>query len=284
MHLNRLGLLRAAAVAAIASLLVSSTARAEEAAPEPGSAYSFSSGVDFMSHFISYGADVWGGGTDSYPFANESTIFAWAQLNAAVSDEFTIYFNTWGDFNDNSDGDLGGNIQEIDLTLGATYTLDKFTFGAAFGCWNYASDEELIVDLSVAYNDAELWGDKGFALNPSFLAHLRVNGNGGQEEAEAFVLGIAPTYTFEPSADYPITLGFPVNVAFFTDEFQGGDSGYGYFSAGVTATVPLAFIPEKFGNWTASVGGKYYNTPDDAVPNNPDEDFFVTNVSVGMSF
>lgn len=285
---TRFGLTRRAAALAVAACLASSSVvLAQDAAPaeKPGSAMSFSAGIDFMSHFISYGADVWGGGGDFLPFNSHGTMFGWGQVNAAVSDQFTLYFNAWADINDNSDSDLGGNIQEVDLTLGGTYVMDKFTFGLAAATWNYASDEEIIIDGSVAYNDAELWGDKGFALNPSALVHWRVNGNGAQDEGVALVLGIAPGTKYTPNADYPIAISFPVQVGLFlTDDFQGGDSGLGYVTAGVSGTVPLAFIPAKYGSWTGTVSAKYYYTPEDQIPNNECEHFVVTGLSIGMAF
>src|SRR5690606_15299614 len=99
-------------------------------------------------------------------------------------------------------------------------------------------------------------------------AHFRIDGNGGQEEAEAFVFSIAPSFQLT-EGDYALTLTIPASVAFFTDEFQGGDDGFGYASIGATLGVPLAFIPAEYGEWSAAFNLTYYFTDDDAIPGNP---------------
>lgn len=245
-------------------------------------AYSLSLGVDFTSHFISYGADVWGGGGHACTFSSQATHFAYGTLTAAFSDQLSGFVNVWSDINDNAESNIGGSVQEIDLNIGGTYTMDKFAFTLAHGCWMYASDTEGIIDGTVAYNDADMFA-KGFALNPSATLHWRYLGNGSQDTGVAFVPGIKPTFTVNSDTKYPVTISFPISVAIFSDNFQGGDAGYGYFSAGIGASVPLSFIPEKFGAWSVSGNVTYYNTPNDAIPGNKEENFVVSTLSVGVS-
>jgi hypothetical protein len=254
-------------------------APAAEPAPAVGDKIGITIGYDYASHFVSYGADVWGGGNDF--FSDESTNFVWADVAVDLS-PFTLNFGVWSDNNNNVDSPLGGPIQEIDVYAGISYSIDRFTLGAKYQEWFYGGDEERIVDLSVAFDDSDLLFD-GFALNPSFLAHFRIDGNGAQEEAEAFVVGIAPSFQLT-EGDYALTLTIPVNVAFFTDDFQGGDSGYGYSSVGATLGVPLAFIPVEYGEWNAALNVTYYMTDEDAIPNNPEDDFLTGTVSISTSF
>ncbi len=270
---------------AAATTVAANVSHADEAAAVK-SAYSASFGLDFTSHFISYGADVWGGGDVISPFSPRSTAFGYGTLNVAFADNVTGFINIWGDLNDNVDSGIGGPIQEIDFNTGVTVTFDKVALTLTHGFWNYAGDEEKILDFTVGYNDADLYKDfaDGLALNPSFTVHWRYDGNGPQEDGAAFVPGIKPSFTFLKDSRYPVTLAVPTSIAFFTDEFQGGDSGYGYFTVGLTASVPLAFIPAKYGTWTASAGLAYWNTPEDAIPNNPEENFITTTLSVGVSF
>jgi hypothetical protein len=275
------GLLRRAPIVAAAALAVAGLANPARAAVK-GDAYSVSLGYDFSSHFISYGVDVWGGGGRACPWSTDSTMFAYGTVTAQFTDQISGFVNVWSDINNNADSDIGGSIQEVDLNIGGTYTWDKFPFTLANGCWWYAGDTEHILDFSVAYNDMDLLM-KGFALNPSFLAHWRYEGNGDQNEGWAFVPGIRPTYTLMSDSKYPITLAFPINCAFFTNDLQGGDSGFGYFSAGIAATVPLAFVPEKFGSWSVTGSATYYCTESDALPSNPEDQFVVTALSIGVS-
>lgn len=246
----------------------------------PGDRVSGNVGVSYNSHFISYGADIWGGGDDF--FGSESTTFVFADISLDLA-PFTATFGVWSDINDNVVSEIGGEIQEVDVFAGLAYTFDRFTVGATYQEWYYASDEERIVDLSIAFDDTGLLFED-FALNPSFLAHLRVDGNGGQEESEAYVLGIAPAFTILESTDFPVTLAIPASVAFFSEGFQGGDDGFGYASVGATLSTELAFIPKEFGTWTGSVNVTYFHTDEDAIPNNPDDDFLTGSVGLTLSF
>lgn len=278
---------RSAAVAAAAALFVAATgssARAQEAPKEkPGSAYSFSAGTTVTSHFISYGADVWGGGNELSPLSPRSTAFAYGTLTAKFTDHLSGFVNLWSDLNNNVDSAIGGPIQEIDFNTGLTFSANDFSVSVTHGYWIYADDEEKILDLSVSYADNGKWVS-GLSLNPNVIVHWRYDGNNGQDDGLAIVPGVSPTIVLSEKSDYPLTLSFPVSVAFFNDNFQGGDSGLGFVSAGAQVAVPLAFIPPRFGVWTASASVTFYHTPDDTVPNNPRENFFVTAFSLGTSF
>ena len=276
-----LGVSSKIALAAAAVLAVgTSSARAVE------DKYTFSAGLDFTSHYVSFGADVWGGGDSISPFSANSTAFGYGTLSASLTDELSGFVNIWSDLNDNVDSEIGGPIQEVDFNVGLTYTWDKWSFTLAHNYWLYAGDNENGLELLVGYNDAEMWGDSGIALNPSLLIHYRYEGIGSQEECAVINLGVEPTiYTFSEDSDYPISLALPVNVGFFTDDYQGGEGGgFGYANAGVVATVPLAFIPAEYGAWSASASVTYWYTPDEEVPGNAEESFVVTAVSVGFSY
>ena len=237
-------------------------------------------GVDFASHFVCYGLDVWGGGDDFY--GSESTMFVWADFTVDL-EPFALNFGVWSDLNDNADSPIGGEIQEIDVYAELAYTFDKLTVGVAYQEWNYSDDVERLVDLNLSYDDTGLIFED-FGFQPWFNAHFRVDGNGEQEEAEALVFGIEPSFTLTDSEDYPLTLSIPISAAYFTDEFQGGDSGFGFFSAGGTLSMPLSFIPAGYGEWNAAVNATYYHTPDDTIPDNPEENFVATTISLSMTF
>ena len=276
----------AMAVALASTALTAGTAQAEEAAP--GSAYTLSFGTDYTSHFISYGADVWGGGDQFSPFSAKSTAFTYGTLSAALGKmgddvSFTGFVNVWADINNNVESGIGGSVQEIDVNVGVTAAFGNFSVTLANGLWCYAGDEEKIADLTVAYSD----GDsiiKGFALNPSVTLHYRYDGNGGQETGLVIVPGIKPSIKIGDGT-YAPTLAFPIAAGIFTDDgFQGGDSGFGFFNAGVAVSVPLAFVPAQFGTWTLSASATYWYTAEDQIPNNPEENFVVTAVSLGLAF
>jgi hypothetical protein len=280
----------ATAAVALATAALPSTSFAQEAV-EDESVYSFSAGVDFTSHFISYGNDVWDGEDDANPFGNDSTAFGYATMNVAMADNVTLWFNIWSDINNNAEDSIGGKIQEIDLTAGLTFTMDAFAFTVSHGCWLYAGDEEKIIDFVIAYTDS--WFD-GFTINPSITAHWRYDEHAGQaQDGWAIVPAIKPSFTLNGESEYPITIGFPMAIGFMTDEFQDpsggvvdeGDSGIGYYSVGGAVSVPLSFIPPKYGSWSVSGSLIYYMTDEDVIveESNPDDSFLVTAVSLGAS-
>ncbi len=267
--------------AAVAATLLTTGVSSSFAAEK--SAYTFSAGLDFTSHFISFGADVWGGGDEFSPISSKSTAFGYGTLSAQISDELSGFVNIWSDLNDNVDSNIGGPIQEVDVNVGLAYTMDKFTFGIAHNYWLYGGDNENAVELSVAYNDKGLIAPD-FALNPALLVHWRYDGIGTQDESAVVQLSVKPSWTLNSDSQYPVTVSVPAAVAFFTDDYQGGDSGFGYANIGVSAGIPLAFMPEKFGAWTASASATFWYTPDDPIPNNPEETFVVTALSIGFSY
>jgi hypothetical protein len=277
---------RRASIGAVALLLAvftsSSVVRAQSKSP-----YSFSAGVDFTSHFISYGADVWGGGDEVSPFGGDATMFVYGTMTLAFTDQLSGFVNVWSDVNNNAESSIGGDVQEIDLNVGGTFAIEKFGITLAHGCWMYAGDVEHVIDLTVAYGDADMI-TKGFALNPSVNVHWRYEGNGGvdQEEGVALVFGLKPSYTFMGDSKFPLTFSVPMSAAFFlTDDFQGpgADTGFAYASAGVGVSVPLSFIPPKFGAWNVSGSIIYYCTESDMLPNNPEANFWVSSLSIGMA-
>jgi hypothetical protein len=274
-------------VAALALAAACGVGYAEEVVAEK-SPFAVSMDISAQSHFISYGADVWGGGGKVSPFSSNATVNTNMTISAAVADNLSVYLNTWTDINNNLPDTIGGNIQEIDVNIGATYTMEDWSFTLAHGTWIYGGDEEKIVDFIVAYAD----GDKitkgaGFSLNPNLVVHWRYDeGAAAGDTGLAVVPGVKPTFTFSADSKYPISLGVPVTLGLFTDDFHGGDGGYGFFSAGAVASIPLAFLNDsgKYGTWTASAGATYWNTSDDVLPGNPEENFITTFISLGLAF
>lgn len=266
--------LRAMAGTAFALAALTGVAAAED------DAISGSAGISYNSHFISYGADVWGGGNDF--FGDHSTAFAWADWNIAVND-FNINFGVWADINNNIHSSLGGNIQEIDWYIGGSYNFGFATFGATYQEWNYAGDAEKVLDFALSFDDSEWWGGD-FALAPKVVWHIRLDGNdgAGQADGSAIVFSVAPSFSLTES----ISLTIPAGVAIFMDDdFQGGDSsGYGYSYLGASLGVPLDFIPTTYGAWAMNFDVTAYFTDEDAIPNNPEDTFLVGSVGLKVGF
>tara|TARA_R110000850_G_scaffold152114_2_gene275181 strand:- start:24445 stop:25278 length:834 start_codon:yes stop_codon:yes gene_type:complete len=268
------------AIVAAITLGFCNSAAAEEAAA--GSKVSGSFGLDFQSHFISYGADVWGGGTEF--FGSQHTTFVYMDIGIELPEGWAMNFGAWSDINNNApeSDSVGGDIQEIDVYGGVSYSTGPMSFGLTYQEWNYGgSTAERILDLTAGFDDSSLWGG-GFALNPSLTAHFRVGSDSGAEEGQVIVLAFGPG--FEAG---PVSFGVPIAFGFVSSEYYGptADSGLGYSTIGLNASTPLSFIPAAYGAWSATTGVNYYATDADVIPGNIDDEDFTTGfVSLGLSF
>lgn len=221
--------------------------------------------LDVNTHFISYGLDVWGAGTEWRDCLFNPSL----ELTLALGGNFNFIIGTWWDVTDNTDSSIGDSVDEVDVWGGFGYTAGPVSLTLLYQEWMYAGDSERIVDFTIGVDTF---------LHPSLTVHGRVDGIGsiGQETGCAFVLGVEEGFDAGP-----VTFSFPVAVGFMTDNFQGGDGGFGYVSAGANASVPLPFLP---GDWSAHAGVTYYHTNGDVIPSNPDEDFVTGNAGITLAF
>jgi hypothetical protein len=239
--------------------------------------------LDFNSHFISYGNDVWQDGTNlSEPTFNPSL-----EIALKLPAEFTFTVGTWWDVNSKRGGDssaIGGRIQEIDVWAGLAYAIGDFSIKTTYQAWNYASDTEAVIDVAFAYD---------CFLSPSLTVHNRIDvgaaGSGGfytpfSPGDEGTVLVGAISYSVDAG---PVTFSFPFNIAYFcSDDYHavGADDGFGFGSISANASMPLAFIADSYGDWSIHAGLTYYVTDQDVIPNNPKGDFLTANVGLTVAF
>ena len=136
-----------------------------------------------------------------------------------------------------------------------TYTVQYFEFDSPAGAFSRAQS----INQTLAYNDSDYLGV--WALHPHFTTLAEIRGKAGlgntREQGWYFEEGVAPSYTFLPKSDYPITVTLPITAGEGTKEFYNG-SNFGYVSAGPTVSVPLAFMPKNLGSWTASASYLLY--------------------------
>jgi hypothetical protein len=234
----------------------------------PSSSVSGSLSLDVNTHFISYGADIWGGGNDfDDALFNPSLELAWD-----LGNDLTFTLGTWWDINDKAVSSIGKNVQEVDVWAGISYGGGPVEVSLTYQEWMYAEESERIVDLGLGF-DAP--------LSPSLTIHGRVDdGASGGDLGVVAVAGIElPSFTLGT-----VEFSLPVSVAFATDGFHGGDAGFAFASAGVGASIPLAFMSDALGSWALNAGVTYYYTNSDVIPNNPDESFLTGTVGIGLSF
>lgn len=240
-------------------------------APEPAKKISGSLAFDAYSHFISYGADVWDDGDEFGNFAFNPSLELTFDLGGGLS----ASLGTWWDVNDKGGDSFGGHLEEIDVWAGLSYTKGIYTVSATYQQWYYGDSTEEILDLGLAIDTF---------LSPSLTIHQRIDaGASGGDEGTIAVLGLE--HGFEAG---PVSFSVPLNVAYFiTDDFHGpgADSGFGYASLGLGASVPLEFMSDSLGgDWAFNAGLTYYVTNDDVVIGDPEDSFLVTNFGISCDF
>ena len=222
---------------------------------------------NYNTHFISYGADIWGNGGSTF---SDSLFNPSLELKFALPSDAYLVVGTWWDVNGNIPSSFGGRLQEVDVWAGVGKDFGFIEAKLLYQQWIYAADTEHIVDLVLGFEAP---------LNPSFTIHYRPDqGAAFGDEGFFFVGGIAPGFDVGP-----VAISVPVNVGVATDLYHGGDGGYGYASAGIQASYPLP-VPDSFGAWSLTAGYTYYHTSEDVIPNNPADDFFTGSAGISIAF
>lgn len=238
----------------------------EEKAPAFSGWLSF----DLNSHFISYGADVWGGGTNwNKGVFNPSAELAWA----SPIPNLTVLVGTWWDVNNNTKSAIGGMLQEVDIWTGVSYSIGDFSATVLYQAWAYGGDVEQILDVILKYSN-------NMFLNPALTIHNRLDPGaaegGGGNDGTFFV----PNISYNISV-WKATITPSLALGLCTDDFHGGGGGYAYLAVGLNASVPIPYLP---GDWELHGGITYYNTNDDVIPNNPASNFVTGNIGIKLSF
>lgn len=242
---------------------------ADDKAPmetEVESAVSGTLSFDYNTHFISYGADVWGAGSSW----GDSLFNPSLELGFALPGDYSLTIGTWWDVNSNAVSSIGNKIQEIDIWTGISKDFGFIDAALTYQQWAYASDTEHIIDLALGFD---------LPLSPSFTVHGRPDaGASGGDEGAVFVLGAEHGFDLGP-----VAFTIPFGVAAATDGYHGGGSGYAYSTAGLQGSIPLG-IPSEYGDWSLHAGVTFYHTSTSVIPNNPDESFVTGNIGVSCSF
>lgn len=164
-----------------------------------------------------------------------------------------------------------GAWDEMDVfaALGGTIFPDT-TANLTFGVWNspeHAFKTEYNLDLKIAYDDSKFWGNSGISLNPYVDLWWAIAGSStvilGRQGGTGYVEpGIVPTYTLKMMTDYPLTITMPTYISLGPSSYWDAHSTFGHKDVGVASvslnlSVPLAFIPARYGHWHADAGVTY---------------------------
>ena len=112
------------------------------------------------------------------------------------------------------------------------------------------------IEFVLALDDSDLLG--AFALHPRAIWILPLGASNAEtEEGHYFEFRIEPSFELGKGARYPLNVSFPAGVGLGDYHHYDGDS-FGFASAGVTVSVPLAFLPENCGKWNLAGNATYY--------------------------
>ena len=148
---------------------------------------------------------------------------------------------------------------EVQFETGFVLELAKhFTFSVSyvrFESPNHAFIAVNAAEFILSVDDSEWLG--AWALHPHVSWFRPFPGGWApSDEGSYFEFGIEPERSFG-KGERPVTVSFPIALGLGQKRFYLGEH-FGFFSAGVALSIPLAFLPSGWGEWNVGVSGTYY--------------------------
>lgn len=283
----------------------------EEAAPINSGAFTFSAGFDVSTHYFFRGVLQEDQGLIVQPWADISVeVYPGDDGDSVTGVGLSV--GTWNSFHSEQTGAAGAGpdtIYETDYYIGAGATLfDDWEAGITYTALTspngaFATVEE--IGITVGYDDSDLWAStvegtsfEGLALSPYVTVVFELsNSTAGTDEGIYGEIGIEPSFAVYESEDYPLTLSVPVAIGMsldgyyqnFSDQANGAAAAdgdfFGFVSAGGVLSMPLTFIPEKYGAWEGYVGVTVLFLGEDLeTVNNGDSYEVIGTLGVGMKY
>jgi hypothetical protein len=236
-----------------------------QAGPNSGKV-AFSFGLDFTTAYFFRGILQERDGLIVQPYGEIN--YSLVSKEEGCLTGFTLIGGMWNSVHSEATLESGsgpGNWYEADVYAGLKWTfLGKVDFKTLYIAYTYPNGSFQTVqelDYTVGLNDSEWLG--AFALYPSFTVAQELDGTAlGEDSGWYGEFNIRPTFTIVESDDYPVSLALPMQVGLsFDDYYEAGledDDKFGFFKAGAVFSVPLAFMPEEYGSWSASAGASIY--------------------------
>jgi hypothetical protein len=179
----------------------------------------------------------------------------------------SAFLGTWNSLQSAHTGGTGSDpvFYETDWYGGVNFGLfNKVTAGFSYVAYTSPSDAFSTVqevDVNLSLDDSEWLGS--FALYPSAVLAYEVDGAAlGVDSGTYLQLGIRPTWEAIKSESYPVTVAFPIILGLSLNKYyetNGNDNEtWGYSRFGIVGSVPLAFMGEDYGSWSASMGAAIY--------------------------
>lgn len=259
-----------AAAEADAADILSTPARPVEGAAmrgeeeEVGSSLSFAAGVDFATAYFYRGIPQEVNGYIFQPYASLGISLYEPPEESALPVGVGLSFATWNSIHSN----LASNPwYESDFSAGISFDLPAgISTGVTYVYLYSPAGGDIFaeeIDVPITIDETKLLGlgdmPLGLTFSPSALFAFEIDGGsdglGGAGEKGIYLeLGLAPSVTLEILKDYPLTLSLPVKLGLSLDDYYedstGGNDTFGYFDLAVSGSIPLAFVPKRFGSWS----------------------------------
>ncbi len=207
---------------------------------------------------------------------------AGADSDSAVSD-VSLTIGTWNSIHTDQitgaqNGSGPGNWYESDfyagIGMGMANGIGAGVTYVAYMSPNNAFGTVQEIDLDISYDDSDLYDGEmqnlGFGLNPYGLIAFEVDKSrfGDRDDTGIYAeVGVEPSVTVMGDSEYPLTIGMPLTMGMSVDNYylprtlpngaNPGDDWFGFASAGLGLGVPLAFIPARYGSFSAGVAGQW---------------------------
>ena len=286
-------------VLAAVALMASAPALADESAPEaaaepegPLSRLSGSFQADFTNVYFFRGILQERDGFIAQPWGE--LYYSLYQSEDGFIRDFSIGGGVWASFHtEETLADHGPHaLYETDwypvISLEFPNSVSLTTIYYFYTSPNGAYDTVEELNFKLAWDDSETFGR--FAVQPWINLAIETHRTSfGDKEGVGLQMGIAPTLYEFAHDTYPVTLTAPLEIGFAIDDYyereDGSENPFGYLSFGLSASVPLAFMPASTGSWSFTLTGKGYylsNTLEEA--NRGDSLYPQIMASVGVEF
>ncbi len=235
----------------------------EEPPPMNRGKVSFTVGSDITTAYYFRGILQERDGFIWQPYAGLSvTLFEGADDSFINNVLFTL--SSWNSVHSNktlASGSGPSNWYESDLSFGPVLGFaDYFTTSLIYIAYMYPNGSFPTVqelDWSLSFNDSDFLGV--FALQPAMTWAFELENTAfGDDEGIYLQLGVKPSYVLFEEDSYPVTLALPLTLGLSVSDFYEvpgvSNDTFGYFDAGLVASVPLTFISEEYGAWSFSLG------------------------------
>ena len=236
----------------------------EEATEEPESRFSGILQADFTNAYFFRGIRQERNDFIAQPWGE--LYFSLYRSDEGLIRDVTVGGGVWASFHSAETGHTSNpkSLYETDwyplVSLEFPHGLSLTTIYYYYTSPNDAFEHVQELNFKLAWDDSETLGR--CALQPWINLAMETHKTSyGVNKGEGFQMGIEPTLYEIPIERYPVTLTAPIELGLAIDDYYenaetGHEKTFGYLGFGVTASVPLAFMPEAAGAWAFKLAGK----------------------------